>query len=698
MDNQKLIAIINSLRSDSLGHEGSEVTTERARALDHYHGRPYGDEVDGKSRYVSKDLSETIDWIMPAIMNVFLRSGDLVEFPAVGPEDEQLADQERDYTNHVIMYDNDGFMILYDAIKDALMLKNGYFKHWWEEKEVITEEEYEGLDQQQLTKLFQELREEDTEVEVIEQEVNENGYKIRLKLIRQEKGVKIAAVPTEEVRVSRRCRGSLQESPYTEHWTLKTRTDLIEMGMPKKFVNELPVYSDNDNQNSQQQRARDSVYQSRDDHTDQNADGLFDRAMDQIEYSEAYLKVDWDDDGIAELRKVILVANKIPPGKEWNEVIDSVPMTGMVPKRVPHRHTGESMDDELQDLQRLKTVIMRQMLDNVYSTNNVEYMLNERADPSDFLESLPGGVHLIEGTEPVNGSVSPLPITPIVQHLLPVIDYIDKIKENRTGINKTTTGVDPDVLKHTTKGAYMENLNRASQKVEMVIRMLAETGIKGLVIQVHKLLIKHQVKSKIVKLRGTYIPISPQEWRNRTDLRVKVGLGTGTEEEKREKLMLTAQLQQTLSEKAGLVGETHAYNLFTEILETFGFQNPEKFAFDPKSDEFAQEQKKRQQKAEQARQQEQQNNILAEAEKVKGEYGAQIQQMKLQYESQIEQLKGQQKTQMEVFKVRYSEESKSRDRELTKAIETAKLEMEAFLAGANADIGKPGLGTELGEV
>lgn len=702
MENSQLITIIDSLRADALGHEGSSVTNERARALDHYHGRPYGDEVEGKSQYVSKDLSETIDWIMPAIMNVFLRSGDLVEFPARNEEDEKLAEQENDYTNHVIMEDNNGYMVLHDAIKDALILKNGYFKHWWEETEEITEEEYEGMDDQQLAKLFQELREEDTDTEIKEQDRDETGWKVKLKLIRHNRGVRIEAVPTEEVRVSRRCRGSLQTSPYTEHWSVtKTRSELIEMGMPKKFVNDLPMYGENDNQNSAQQRARDSVYQSRDDHTDLNSDSLTDRSMDIIEYSEVYLKVDFDEDGIAELRRVTVVGGEIPPGKEWNEVIDSVSMTGMVPKRVPHRHIGESIDDELQDLQRLKTIITRQLLDNVYSSNNAEWLVNDRVNKADFLESLPGGVKRVNDDQPVQGSAQMIEIPQIAQYLLPILSYVDTVKDNRTGINKTTTGVDPDILKHTTKGAYMENLNRATQKVEMIIRMLAETGIKELVIQVHKLLIKHQVKSRVVKLRGEYVQVNPQEWKNRTDLRVKVGLGTGTEDEKREKLMLTASLQEKLSEKAGLIGPQHAYSLYKEILETFGFQNPEKFAFDPSTPEFAKFQQQQEAKAKEAQQEASQNNMLADAERVKGQANAQIEQMKQQFKAQSESIKLQSEHQIEVFKTQFAEASKQKDRESAEAIAAMNAEIKAMIEGIKIDLGKPGIGatsTEPGQI
>src|SRR5690625_2399127 len=110
MDNSQLLAIIRAHRDNSLGAEDGELSSERAAALDHYHGRPYGDEREGRSSVVSKDLSETVDWIMPAIMRVFLQSGKLAEFVPVGPEDEDLAAQESDYIHHVLTQDNNAFL------------------------------------------------------------------------------------------------------------------------------------------------------------------------------------------------------------------------------------------------------------------------------------------------------------------------------------------------------------------------------------------------------------------------------------------------------------------------------------------------------------------------------------------------------------------------------------------------------------
>ena len=659
LTDKDLVSIIRAHRRDSLGAEDGDLSNQRAEAMDHYHGRPYGNEVEGRSQVVSKDLAEAVDWAMPAIMRVFTQSGALGEFDPVGPEDEQLAQQESDYVNQVIMKDNPGFMVLHDVIKDTLLLKNGYVKHYWSVEEKISDESYTGLTLDQITKMIGGLEADGAEVEVKGQESRQimldgqmplEVFDIKLQIKRKCGKMKIEAVPAEEVRVSKRCRGSLQTSPFTEHVTRKTRSELIEMGMDRDFVYSLPAY--NERSNDAEEYARDSI----DDESDITGADIIDRSMDEIEYCEAYILVDWDDDGIAELRKVVTTANRVPPGDDWNEPIQSVPMTGFVAKRIPHRHVGESLDDELADLQEIKTVLMRQLLDNIYLTNNNQWLVNERVNLKDFMQSLPGGVKRVQGMEPVSGAAEPVMATPIVQQILPVVDYMDGLKESRTGISRASTGLDPDILKQSTKGAFLENLNRASQKIEMITRLLAESGVKELVLQVHSLLIRHQDKARMVQMRGNWVNVNPQEWRERTDLTVRVGLGTGNEEEKREKLLLLAQLQEKIA-AIGLVGPQQAYAMFEDIVKTLGFELPEKYAMSPNSPEYQQAQANKPppfdplveaekiksqttlQKAQgdaQVKMQEVQANLQAEQMKAQfeAEKAAQIEQVKAQFEAQ----------------------------------------------------------------
>ena len=592
LTDDELKSIIDAHAEDALGVQDGELTAERAYALDRYHGRPYGNEVEGRSQIVSKDLSEAVDWAMPAIMRIFTQGGTVAEFDPVGPEDEQQAEIETDYVNQVIMKDNPGWVVLHDAIKDTLLLKNGYVKHWWNETEKLEEPEYKGLVIPEVQKMLTDLQQDGCEYQITGQDerVIETPqgpipvFDLKLRIVRKEGRVRIEAVPCEEIRVSRTCRGSLQESSYVEHTTIKTRSELIEMGMPRDFVDDLPSYSQQGIGN--QEFSRDSVS----DESMRNGNASSDKSMDEIEYREVYVRVDWDGDGVAELRRVVIAGNQVAPGDEWNQPVPEVGITGFVAKRVPHRHVGESIFDDLGDLQEIKTTLMRQLLDNIYLINNSEKVINERVNIGDMLESTPGGLKRVEGLEPVAGAVMPLVTPNIAGDILPVVDYIDNIKESRTGITKASAGLDPDTLSNVTKGAFMENMSRASQKIEMITRMLCETGVRELVLRVHSLLCRYQNKQRIVRMKGKFIPINPQEWRERTDLTVKVGLGTGNEEDRQRKLMMIAQMQRDMLGPLGLVDPKKGFALFADVAKTLGFDMPDKYALSPDSPEFQQRQ------------------------------------------------------------------------------------------------------------
>ncbi len=680
MTNEELLAIIETHRADSLGVEDGELSNERALALDRYHGRLYGNEMEGRSAVVSKDLSEAVDWVMPAIMRIFTQSGTIAEFGPVSQEDEAQAEIETDYTNQVIMKDNEGWIALHDTIKDTLMLKNGYIKHYWEVTEKIEELKYTGMVAEEVRKLMGDLEQDGCKVEIKGQDEGviqtPQGpvptFDLELKITRVKAKCNVEAVPCEEVRVSRKCRGSLQTSPFTEHVTRKTRSELIEMGMDRDFVDLLPSYQ-TDHKYGSQSLSRDSVS---DESNYTGGSSVNDRSMDEVEYCEAYVRVDWDGDGIAELRKVVSVGNKIPDGDEWNEPVPAVAMTGFVAKRVPHRHVGESLYDELADLQQIKTTLTRQMLDNIYLVNNSEKAVNERVNLADFMTSLPGGIKRIEGVEPVAGAFMPIVTPSIVGDILPVIGYIDSVKESRTGITKASAGLDPDTLSNVTKGAYMENMSRASQKVEMITRLIAETGVKELVLQVHSILRRYQDKQRIVRMKGKYIPVDPQQWRERTDLTVKVGLGTGTEEQRQQKLMAVSQMQREMLGPLGLVGPKEGFALFSDIAKAMGFDMPDKFAMNPDSPEYQQKMQQPQQpplplQIEQMKQQ-------ADAQKFQAEQQGDIQkfQAETQMAREIEQIKADAKLQetRAQLELQASNDQRDSERETLKAMHQQELE------------------------
>lgn len=666
LTNRELVAIIKAHRADSLGAEDGDLSSQRADSMNHYHGRPYGNEVAGRSQVVSRDLAETVDWIMPALMRVFVQTGKLGQFDPVGPEDEPLAEQESDYTNRVMMQDNEGFIVLHDAIKDTLLLKNGYTKQIWEDDTKVSEESYTGLSMDAVQKLLGDLAAEKAEVEIIGAEPSMGPlgeeFALRLRITRKSGYACWLAVPAEEIRVSKKCRGSLRTSPFVEHVTKKTRSDLLEMGLPRDFVDELPA-DDNSDKTEQQSFSRDSVA----DESDSTAQNV-DRSMDEIMFCEAYVRVDADGDGIAELRKIVTCANQIPPGEEWNQVIEEVPIAGWVMKRVPHRHVGESMDDELADLQEIKTTLQRQLLDNAYFQNASQVVVNQDAHLPDFMTNQPGGVKRTKSSQPVQGSVMVMPTQNIIPHLMPAIDYIDKVKEVRSGV-RPGSDLDPDTLQNVTKGAFMENMNRASQKIEMIARMIGETGVRESFRQMHSLIVRHQNAARAVQLKGKWVQINPAEWRERSDLSIRVGLGTGNEDDKRQKLMTAAQMQFQLLQSATQAPPQvykKMYAMFEEVMESMGFDNPEQFAIAPDGPEYGEMQQ-------QMAQRQQQPN----PEVMKLQQQAQLEQQRMQMQQQVDANRQEMEAQQQQAKMQMEERLANFKAQLDMQLEERRMQIKA---------------------
>jgi hypothetical protein len=693
VNDSELVSILRAHRRDSLGYEDGDLSQQRAEAMDHYHGRPYGNEVDGRSQVVSRDLAETVDWAMPVLMRTFVQGGNIAEFDPVGEEDEQQAQQESDYMHTVLMKDNGGVMFIHDTLKEALLLKNCYGKHWWATEERVTREAYTGLTLDEITRMVTELEASEAEVEIIGKtrkltpmpglpmlpmfqeaaalaETDESipapagmmeAFDIRLKVKRKAKRVRLEAVPVEEVRVSKKCKGSTQTSPFVEHVTRKTRSELIEMGMDREWVDKLPAYDSDEN--STERNARDSVT---DESNTQLGNSVNDRSMDEIEFCEAYVRVDYDGDGVAELRKVVTCADRIPPGDDWNEEIEACAITGGVIKRIPHRHVGESLDDELADLQEIMTALKRQLNDNIYLTNNSEVAVNERVNLKDLMTRTPGGVKRVKGSEPINGSIQPFVTPSIIGDLLPVLDFYNKSKESRSGI-RPGSDMDPDILRETTKGAFLEHLNRASQKIELIARLYAETFLKEIVTQTHGLTVRHQDKPRKVQLRGKWVEVNPLEWKERTDLTVKVGLGTGNEEEKRQKLLMLTQGQGQLLQAAASAPPPvyrKMYALFSDMCEAMGFL-PEKYAIAPDSEEYQQ---------------------LQQASQSKPDPAMAVEQMKAQMQAQTEQMKLQQQGQLEQARMQMQAEVDRNRQQVEAQQQQAKMAMERELAMFKADL------------
>jgi len=595
MDDYKLNSIVSSEITDALNHFDSEFSQERIRAMDFYLGEPFGNEVEGRSSVVSTEVADTVEAIMPNLMRVFTANDKYVRFSARTAEDMERAEQVSDYVNYIINHDNEGYKILYNWFKDALLFRLGVVKYFYEEEENVTEEEYNGLDENELAVLLA-----NPDVEVVEQQetvVNsymeddgtvvpiESSYDLSVRVTEREGKIKVINVPPEEFLVNRRAT-SLDEAYFVAHRTTMTVSDLVAMGYDREEVEAHAGLSDLDVDEERTNRFQDLEANTGTDAADPT--------LREVVYYECIMKVDYDGDGIAERRRICAI------GAEGthilhNEPFDHVPFAVVSPVLMPHRLIGRSIYDMTEDLQVIKSTLMRQYLDSVYTSTLPRMVAVEgQVNLDDLLEGTAGGI--IRARQP--GMVQAITGTPVGGEVRPLMDYLDNIKEQRTGMSKASQGLDANALQSTTASAISATVRGAQVKLESYARTMAETGVKSLFKGILHLVTKYDNKPRIVRLRNNFVPIDPREWTSEFDVVVQVGLGTADDEQKIAFLTQIAAKQEQILMQLGpnnpVVSMAQYVNTLRSIAEIGGFKDADMFFSSPQQIQMQQQQQQQQ--------------------------------------------------------------------------------------------------------
>ena len=578
MDINKLKSIIESEIDDSIGYVETDTVAERQEALEYYLREPYGNEVEGKSQIVTGEVAEVVDGALPQLIRVFTSTDGVVEFQPVNDGDEPFAQQATEYCNWVFYRDNDGFLILHNWFKDALLQKTGIVKAYWDEKIDVTKESYEDLSDDQLIMLMQdedlEVVEQETEEEIEEitdpmtgqvfQNVKREHY-VKVKRTKKDGRVVVENVPPEEFLISKRAK-TIQDSPFVAHRRMMTRSELIAMGFKKDVVESLE--SGDTLEFSPDRIARYSRGEQ------PNSMGSQDESMEVVEVYECYIKVDYNNDGIAELRRVVYASNEVLEDMEC----DYVPFHSLCPIPIPHKFYGQSLADRALDLQLIKSTVLRQMLDNLYLTNNYRVGAVEgQVNLDDLLTSTAGGVVRMKNPN----AIVPLTVQPTTAGSFPMLEYLDGIQARRTGVSDSQNGIDPNILQNVTAAAVSAMSQASAGKLELIARIFAETGVKSLFKGILHLLCKYQDKERLVRLNGKFVPFNPREWHDQYNVSINVGLGTGTRQEQLTTMQMILQKQEQIIQQYGLsnplVNLMQYRNTLAKFINMAGFKDAAQF-------------------------------------------------------------------------------------------------------------------------
>ena len=589
--------IIGQEINNSMGYMGGNLSSQRKKSLEYYMGEPLGTEIDGRSQVVSTDVADTVETILPNLLKIFTASDQTVKCEPQKAEDVALAEQATNYINYIFNKDNDGFSILYTWFKDALIEKNGIVKVYWDESEKVEQETYENLNEQEYQILI-----DNDDVEVVEEEsfVDEKAkeqleqikalaeaqgqlmediptpklYNCIIKRTSSSGKVKIENIPPEEFLIQKSAK-SIEDADFVAHRVLKTRSDLIQMGFDRDIVDDLPTQNTVTMNDERLARFADIDESPLHDAPDESTQ--------DIEIYECYVKIDMDGDGIAELRKVIVAGGNANTILE-NMPCDFIPFCSLTPVPMPHRFYGRSVSELVEDVQLVKSTVMRQLLDNMYLTNNNRVaIMDGMVNLDDLLTSRPGGV--VRTKQPPSQVMLPMQNQTISQQAFPLLEYLDTVRETRTGVTRYSQGLDADSLNKTATGVNTL-MSQSQMRMELIARVFAETGIKDLFRRIFELTVKYQNKERIVELNNKFVAVSPTEWKNKYNISITVGLGAGSKDQ--QIVMLNNILQKQLqafqlqgNKEYPMVTLKNIYNSLAKIIEEAGLKNVENYFVNP---------------------------------------------------------------------------------------------------------------------
>ena len=574
MDSGQVKGILENEIDNSIGFIDSETTDERTRALQYYLREPYGNEVEGRSQIVTGEVAEAVDGALPQLLRVFTTTEDIVYFEPKSPNDEETAKQATEYCNWVFYRENDGLLILHNWFKDALLQKTGIVKSYWDSQEDVVKEKYKNLTEEELALLLSDETMEVVrqKVEMVEAGVDEMGmpimapsYSVTVKKVKKSGQVKIENVPPEEFLISKSAK-TIDDSPFVAHRRLMPRSDLIAMGYSKDVVDSLPTYDD-------LTYSPERIARFNQDEQPDSSPSL-DFSMQVLEVYECYIRIDEDEDGIAELRRIVYCGSEILDDEET----DVIPFHSICPIPIPHKFFGQSLADRTMDIQLIKSTLMRQTLDNLYLTNNARVgVVDGQVNLDDMLNATPGGIIRVKNPN----ALIPMQVPSVTGQAFPMFEYLDGVAAKRTGVSDANAGLDPDVLNNVTATAVAAMMKSNSGKLELIARVFADTGVKSLFRGILHLLGKYQDKAKLVRMRGKYVQYDPRTWANEYDISINVGLGSGDRDQKLAMLQMILAKQEQILQQFGpsnpLVSVGQYRTTLAKFIESAGFKDANAF-------------------------------------------------------------------------------------------------------------------------
>lgn len=592
MDEEEFRSRVRQSIEDAAIYIDTYIAPEREAAMSYYLGNSFGNEEEGSSQVVLTEVRDTVLAMLPSLLRIFTGGDKVLEFVPKTAEDVEVAEQQTDFINYIFSQENPGFRILHDAMKDALILKDGVLTWYKRDEETVEEYSYSGLSQEEAAMIAQ-----DPSVTVLEYVEEQSMMQrdnvvtmtpdvmmmpqmisMRIKRVIREPRYVVECIPVEQFIIDNQAT-NIKDALIIGRRKLATVSELVAMGYDKDLV-EMNAGSGGFELNME------TLVRNPADQTFFGISNGNDESTDKVYYVEAYIRIDKDGDGIAELHKVCTVGNG--GYIVHQEIVTEAPFALLSPDPTPHTIFGKSIADQTMDLQLIKSSIMRNTLDSLAQSIRPRTLAVEgQVNMDDLLNNEIGAV--IRARNP--GAVVPFATPFVGQPALGVMAYVDEIKTQRTGISRASQGLDAEALQSTTRAAVQAQLSSSQERIEMIARLFAD-GLKQCFQGLLRLVVQHQDKPKIIRLRNKFVPIDPRGWTADMDMIVNIALGRGSDEQRMMFLQQIAAKQEQILQQYGpnnpMVSIQQYVSTLNQITQLAGFQNPAQFYSEPTPEQVQQ--------------------------------------------------------------------------------------------------------------
>ena len=640
--NVELLELLKREHDASVGYESDQIYQQQIDAFKRYLGESYGDEQPGRSSVHDRTVFETIEWLRPDLERVFVAGGSAATIEPWGEGTAQAAEDASDYLNHLFTEEMDGGKIVDTLAFDGLLQKLGVGAVYWREAELGEPEQkvMSAIELQEAAAMGAEI------LEVVEMPPPEGAdpnlpyAAVTLQPVIKQANPEVVCIAPEDFRIASRS-VSLERPRYCGHIERHMKSDL-KQEFPD-LADVIDEYGRANDESAEIDERRTQRFFDEDDMYKHEPNATAE--TEEIQLYREYVYYDKDEDGYAELLEVFRLDGVVLTC----EPVEDNPYFDWTPIPIPHRFYGLSIFDIMEDVQKIKTTLLRGALDSVYLSVAPRQIANKNVNLSDLLTVRPGAVIRTNSNNPVGQDVAPLVTPDLSGSAMQMYEAVDQMGERRSGVSRNAQGMDPDTLNKTATGLKLMQ-NAASIRKEQIARNLGR-GLEMMFRKIYRLVTSMtDGPRKIHAGKGEFKEYDPSQWPSEAKIKVHVGNGSGDRETQLGQLQMILGMQREWVANYGLgnpivtVDELH--NTVEAMMRVMGQRSADQFFKDPQvvmqeNPGAIEAMKQPQPSPEQQKLQFEQQKVQLEmqADQAKAQQDAANEQQKLQQQAMLDQQK-----------------------------------------------------------